>query len=220
MGAAWSGPKDRDLEPVLEMVRGVKALGLEACCTLGLLRDGQAQALKAAGLDYYNHNVDTAPEFYGEVITTRHFDDRLDTLDRVRAAGIGVCCGGIVGMGETRAQRAALVAALANMSPYPESVPINHLVQVPGTPAPRRARRTGALDPVRVRAHGRGRAHHDAEGDGPAVGRTARARRRVQACASSRAPIRSSRRQALTTANPGVDADRCLLDKLGMTPAT
>jgi biotin synthase len=134
MGAAWRGPKERDLEPVLDMVRGVKALGLETCCTLGMLRDGQAEQLREAGLDYYNHNLDTAPEFYGEVITTRTYDDRLATLERVRGAGVKVCCGGIVGMGESRAQRAGLLAQLAGMDPQPESVPINDLVQVEGTP--------------------------------------------------------------------------------------
>ena len=175
MGAAWRGPKDRDLAPVLDMVREVKALGLEACCTLGMLKDGQAEALKAAGLDYYNHNLDTAPEFYGEVITTRGYQDRLDTLERVRAAGIGVCCGGIVGMGETRAQRAGLIAQLAAMDPYPESVPINHLVQVAGTPLHGAFGGETRARSVRVRAHDRGRAHHDAEGDGAAVGRPARA---------------------------------------------
>jgi biotin synthase len=134
MGAAWRGPKPKDLEPVLEMVNAVKALGLETCATLGMLKDGHAEELKAAGLDYYNHNLDTAPEFYGEIITTRDYQDRLDTLERVRGAGIHVCCGGIVGMGESRAQRAGLIAQLANLDPYPESVPINHLVQVAGTP--------------------------------------------------------------------------------------
>ena len=134
MGAAWRGPKDRDLEAVLAMVREVKALGLETCATLGMLKDGQAERLKDAGLDYYNHNLDTAPDFYGVIITTRDFQDRLDTLERVRVAGVRVCCGGIVGMGESRAQRAALIAQLANLDPYPESVPINNLVQVEGTP--------------------------------------------------------------------------------------
>ena len=134
MGAAWRGPKQRDLERVLAMVRAVRALGLETCATLGLLKDGQAEQLKAAGLDYYNHNLDTAPEFYGDIISTRTQDDRLDTLSKVRAAGIHVCCGGIVGMGETRRTRAALIAQLANLDPYPESVPINYLVQVAGTP--------------------------------------------------------------------------------------
>ena len=134
MGAAWRGPKARDLEPVLDMVREVKKLGLETCCTLGMLKDGQAEQLRAAGLDYYNHNLDTAPEFYGEVITTRDYQDRLDTLDRVRLAGIHVCCGGIVGMGESREARAGLLAQLASLDPQPESVPINQLVQVEGTP--------------------------------------------------------------------------------------
>ena len=134
MGAAWRGPKQRDLDPVLDMVREVKALGLEACCTLGMLKDGQAEQLKEAGLDYYNHNLDTSPEFYGEIVTTREYQDRLDTLDRVRNAGVNVCCGGIVGMGESRAERAGLIAQLANMEPQPESVPINYLVQVEGTP--------------------------------------------------------------------------------------
>jgi biotin synthase len=134
MGAAWRGPKARDLEPVLDMVREVKALGLEACCTLGMLRDGQAEQLRDAGLDYYNHNLDTAPEHYGAIVGTRDYQDRLDTLGRVRAAGVKVCCGGIVGMGETRAERAGLIAQLASLDPQPESVPINELVRVEGTP--------------------------------------------------------------------------------------
>ena len=134
MGAAWRGPKARDLEPVLAMVREVKSLGLEACCTLGMLRDGQAEQLRDAGLDYYNHNLDTAPEHYGAIVTTREYGDRLDTLERVRAAGVKVCCGGIVGMGETRAERAGLLAQLASLDPQPESVPINELVRVEGTP--------------------------------------------------------------------------------------
>ena len=134
MGAAWRGPKARDLPQVIAMVRAVRELGLETCATLGLLGPGQAEELKAAGLDYYNHNIDTDAERYAEIITTRTQGDRLDTLARVRAAGLNVCCGGIVGMGESRANRAALIAQLANMSPYPESVPINNLVQVDGTP--------------------------------------------------------------------------------------
>jgi biotin synthase len=134
MGAAWRGPKPKDLEEVAERVSAVKGLGLETCATLGLLREGQAERLKAAGLDYYNHNLDTAPEFYGDVITTREYGDRLETLERVRRAGIKVCCGGIVGMGESRAQRAGLIAQLASLDPQPESVPINDLVQVEGTP--------------------------------------------------------------------------------------
>ena len=134
MGAAWRSPKVRDIERVSEMVREVKALGLETCMTLGMLDAEQAQALESAGLDYYNHNLDSAPEFYGSIISTRTYQDRLDTLANVREAGIKVCSGGIVGMGETRAQRAGLIAQLANLDPYPESVPINNLVQVPGTP--------------------------------------------------------------------------------------
>ncbi len=134
MGAAWRGPKARDLAPVLDMVREVKALGLEACCTLGMLKDGQAEQLRQAGLDYYNHNLDTSPEHYGAVITTRDYQDRLDTLERVRHAGMKVCCGGIVGLGESREDRAGLVAQLASLEPQPESVPINELVQVEGTP--------------------------------------------------------------------------------------
>ncbi|MDQ1315756.1 MAG: biotin synthase [Pseudomonadota bacterium] len=134
MGAAWRGPKPRDLESVAEMVREVKSLGLETCATLGMLKEGQAEQLKAAGLDYYNHNLDTAPDFYGDVITTRDYQDRLDTLARVREAGLSVCCGGIVGMGESRTQRAGLIAQLAALDPQPESVPINLLVRVEGTP--------------------------------------------------------------------------------------
>ena len=143
MGAAWRGPKPRDLERVIEMVKAVRSLGLETCATLGLLKTGQAEQLKAAGLDYYNHNLDTAPEFYGEIISTRTQKDRLDTLAKVRGAGIRVCCGGVVGMGETRRTRAALIAQLAGLDPYPESVPINNLVQVEGTPLHGTAR----LDP-------------------------------------------------------------------------
>ncbi|MGE5667686.1 MAG: biotin synthase BioB, partial [Betaproteobacteria bacterium] len=134
MGAAWRGPKERDLERVLPLVAAVHGLGLETCATLGLLKDGQAEQLRQAGLDYYNHNLDTAPEFYGKIISTREYRDRLDTLERVRHAGLRVCCGGIVGMGENRAQRAGLIAQLANLNPPPESVPINNLVQVEGTP--------------------------------------------------------------------------------------
>ena len=134
MGAAWRGPKDRDIPKVAAMVRAVKALGMETCATLGLLGAGHAQQLKDAGLDYYNHNLDTAPEYYGEIIHTREFADRLETLEDIRAAGLKTCCGGIVGMGETRAQRAGLLQALANLPEHPQSVPINQLVPVPGTP--------------------------------------------------------------------------------------
>ena len=134
MGAAWRSPKERDIDKVAELIRAVKALGLETCATLGMLEDGQAQTLQSAGLDYYNHNLDSAPDFYADIITTRQYQDRLDTLARVRSAGVKVCCGGIVGMGETRRQRAGLVAELANLTPYPESVPINNLVKIEGTP--------------------------------------------------------------------------------------
>ncbi|WP_029463085.1 biotin synthase BioB [Serpentinimonas barnesii] len=134
MGAAWRSPKMRDLQRVTDMVQGVRALGLETCMTLGMLDAEQAQQLKSAGLDYYNHNLDSAPDFYGQIISTRSYQDRLDTLEHVRQAGINVCSGGIVGMGETRAQRAGLIAQLANLEPYPESVPINNLVPMPGTP--------------------------------------------------------------------------------------
>jgi len=133
MGAAWRNLKDRDLDKVCDMVRGVKALGLESCMTLGMLTELQADRLKEAGLDYYNHNIDTSPEHYGTVISTRSFDDRLETLERVRAAGIAVCCGGIVGMGETRADRIGFIHALATLPMHPESVPVNALVPVKGT---------------------------------------------------------------------------------------
>jgi len=217
MGAAWRGPKDRDLVPVLAMVKEVKALGLETCATLGLLKDGQAEALRDAGLDYYNHNLDTAPDFYGEIISTRTFDDRLDTLDRVRGAGINVCCGGIVGMGETRAQRAGLVARLANLDPYPESVPINHLVQVEGTPLHAALHDEAALDPLEfVRTI--------------AVARITMPRAKVRLSAGRRefddavqalcflagANSVFLGEKLLTTPNPGVDTDRHLFDRLGV----
>jgi biotin synthase len=134
MGAAWRSPKDKDLEPVIKMVKEVKALGLETCLTLGMLTESQANKLKDAGLDYYNHNLDTSPEFYGEVITTRTYQDRLDTLQHVRDAGMNTCCGGILGMGESRRDRIGLFQELANQDHHPESVPINLLVRVSGTP--------------------------------------------------------------------------------------
>ena len=134
MGAAWRHPKDKDLEQVIEMVRAVKALGLETCLTLGMLKPGQAERLKLAGLDFYNHNLDTAPEYYAQIVTTHCYDDRLQTIDQVRQAGIKICSGGIVGMGETRRHRAGLLVQFANMARPPESVPINHLVKVPGLP--------------------------------------------------------------------------------------
>jgi biotin synthase len=220
MGAAWRGPKDRDLEPVLEMVREVKALGLETCCTLGMLKDGQAERLAEAGLDYYNHNLDTAPEFYGEVISTRDYQDRLDTLERVRGAGIHVCCGGIVGMGESRRQRAGLIAQLANLDPYPESVPINHLVQVEGTPLAQRLAGEAALDPLEfVRTIAVARIAMP-----KAMVRLSAGRRElgeaVQAlafCAGANSIFYGDR--LLTTGNPDVADDRALLDKLGLSTA-
>lgn len=134
MGAAWRSPKDKDLKVAMAMVEGVKSLGMETCMTLGMLRDDQAQALAEAGLDYYNHNLDTSPEYYGEIITTRTYQDRLETLDNVRGAGMKVCSGGIVGMGEGEGDRIGLLLQLASLSPHPESVPINQLVKVEGTP--------------------------------------------------------------------------------------
>ena len=140
MGAAWRNPKDRHLEPIKDMIRGVKAMGLETCVTLGMLETHQAQGLREAGLDYYNHNLDTSPEFYGQIISTRTYQDRLDTLERVRDAGINVCCGGIVGLGESRRERAGLIAQLANMDPYPEWVRINNLVRSKARRSPARRR--------------------------------------------------------------------------------
>ena len=220
MGAAWRGPKERDLAPVLDMVRAVKSLGLEACCTLGMLRDGQAEALKSAGLDYYNHNLDTAPEFYGDIVSTRDYQDRLDTLGRVRDAGLSVCCGGIVGMGESRAQQAGLIAQLAGLDPQPESVPINHLVQVEGTPLFDRLGGTPALDPLEFvrtiavaritmpRAMVRLSAGRRELGDG------------IQAlCFLAGANSIFYGDKLLTTGNPDAAADRALLDRLGLASA-
>jgi biotin synthase len=213
MGAAWRGPKDRDLEPVLAMVREVRALGLETCATLGMLKDGQAERLKDAGLDYYNHNLDTAPDFYGEIITTREYRDRLDTLERVRAAGVRVCCGGIVGMGESRLQRAGLIAQLANLDPYPESVPINNLVQVEGTPLyggeaidPFEFVRTIAAARITMpRAMVRLSAGRQQMGDG------------IQAlCFHAGAHSIFYGEKLLTTGNPDVAADQALFQRLGL----
>src|SRR3984957_14815850 len=148
MGAAWRSPKDRDLDQVCAMVEGVKALGLETCATLGMLTPAQAERLKTAGLDYYNHNLDTSPEYYGAIITTRTYQDRLDTLAHVRAAGINVCCGGIVGMGEGLEDRIGMIAVLASLPAHPESVPINMLVKVSGTPLAAGATKAAKLDPL------------------------------------------------------------------------
>jgi len=217
MGAAWRGPRDRDLEPVLGMVRAVKALGLETCATLGMLKDGQAERLRDAGLDYYNHNLDTAPEFYGEVVTTRDYQDRLDTLERVRGAGINVCCGGIVGMGESRAQRAGLVAQLANLDPYPESVPINYLVQVEGTPLHRQLGGESVLDPLEfVRTVAVARITMPT-----AMVRLSAGRRELGEAVQALCFVAGANSvfygdKLLTTGNPDVDADRALFARLGL----
>ncbi len=215
MGAAWRGPKQRDLESVLNMVREVKALGLETCATLGMLKDGQAEQLKNAGLDYYNHNLDTAPEFYDEIITTRDYQDRLDTLERVRNADLNVCCGGIVGMGESLAQRAGLVAQLANLDPYPESVPINLLVQVEGTPLAD----TKALDPLDfVRTIAVARITMPLARVRLSAGRQQMSEAVQALCFLAGANSIFYGDQLLTTGNPEVERDRVLLDKLGMYP--
>ena len=215
MGAAWRGPKQRDLESVLTMVREVKALGLETCATLGMLKDGQAEQLKDAGLDYYNHNLDTAPEFYDEIITTRDYQDRLDTLERVRNADLNVCCGGIVGMGESLNQRAGLVAQLANLDPYPESVPINLLVQVEGTPLAD----TKALDPLDfVRTIAVARITMPKARVRLSAGRQQMSEAVQALCFLAGANSIFYGDQLLTTGNPEVERDRALLDKLGMYP--
>ncbi len=217
MGAAWRGPKQRDLEPVLDMVRAVKALGLETCATLGMLKDGQAEQLKDAGLDYYNHNLDTAPEFYGDIITTRAYQDRLDTLERVRGADLHVCCGGIVGMGEGLVQRAGLIAQLANLDPYPESVPINLLVQVEGTPLAD----TAALDPLDfVRTIAAARITMPTARVRLSAGRQQMSDAVQALCFLAGANSIFYGEQLLTTSNPEVERDRALLDKLGMYPFT
>jgi biotin synthase len=220
MGAAWRGPKQRDLEPVLEMVREVKALGLETCCTLGMLKDGQAEQLRAAGLDYYNHNLDTAPEYYGEVITTRQYQDRLDTLDRVRGAGLNVCCGGIVGMGESRRQRASLIAELANMDPYPESVPINHLVQVEGTPLHDRLAGEPARDAIEfVRTIAVARITMPTAMVRLSAGRQELGETGQALCLLAGANSVFYGERLLTTGNPDVESDRALFTALGIVPA-
>ncbi len=215
MGAAWRGPKQRDLDPVIEMVKAVKALGLETCATLGMLRDGQAEQLAEAGLDYYNHNLDTAPEFYGEIITTRTYQDRLDTLGKVRQAGIHVCCGGIVGLGESRAQRAGLIAQLANLDPAPESVPINMLVQVEGTPA----HGNEALDQLEfVRTIAIARITMPKSFVRLSAGREEMSEAIQTLCFLGGANSIFYGEKLLTTSNPGEDKDRALMDKLGMHP--
>jgi biotin synthase len=214
MGAAWRNPKDRDLEQVCAMVEGVKALGLETCATLGMLTDAQARRLKDAGLDYYNHNLDTSPEFYGEIITTRTYRDRLDTLDHVRAAGVNVCCGGIVGMGESREDRVGMIVALATLPQHPESVPINMLVQVDGTPLA-----TGnALDAIEfVRTIAVARICMPASVVRLSAGREEMSEETQALCFVAGANSIFCGPKLLTTPNPGRDRDRALMDKLGLT---
>ena len=213
MGAAWRGPKDQDLAPVLEMVREVKALGLQTCVTLGMLKAGQAEQLADAGLDYYNHNLDTAPDFYGQVITTHTLQDRLDTLDKVRGAGINVCSGGIVGMGENRRQRAALIAQLANLPTPPESVPINNLVQVPGTPLAG----AGALDPFEfVRTIAAARITMPASFVRLSAGRGEMSDELQALCFMAGANSMFYGERLLTTDNPDADRDDRLFARLGL----
>ena len=214
MGAAWRAPKDRDIVKVAELIEAVKGLGLETCVTLGMLKPQQATQLKNAGLDYYNHNLDTSPEFYGEVITTRTYQDRLNTLDAVRDAGISVCCGGIVGMGEGIPDRAGLLCTLANLPVHPESVPINQLVRVEGTPLADEAP-IDCFDVVRVIAAARIMMPK-------AYVRLSAGRKELGDAGQALAYFAGANsifygEQLLTTANPLVDEDRVLFDKLGIT---
>ena len=217
MGAAWRSPKARDLERVSEMVREVKALGLETCMTLGMLDAEQAKTLESAGLDYYNHNLDSAPEFYGRIIGTRTYQDRLDTLANVREAGIKVCCGGIVGMGETRAHRAGLIAQLANLDPYPESVPINNLVQVEGTPLAG----TAPLDPFEfVRTIAVARITMPQAMVRLSAGREQMDDALQALCFAAGANSVFYGDRLLTTSNPQAARDRALFDRLGLRATT
>lgn len=213
MGAAWRGPKQRDIEYMTEVISAVKALGMETCATLGILKPGQATQLKQAGLDYYNHNLDTSPEFYGEIITTREYQDRLDTLEEVRSADINVCCGGIVGLGESRAARAGLLAQLANLDPYPESVPINYLVQVEGTPL----YGTPELDPFEfVRTIAAARITMP-----KAMVRLSAGRRQMPEAIQALCFLAGANSifygdKLLTTGNPDTEKDLALFEKLGL----
>jgi biotin synthase len=205
----------RQFQQVLEMVRGVRALGLEACATLGMLNDKQTEQLRDAGLDYYNHNLDTSPEFYGSIISTRDYQDRLDTLERVRKAGMHVCSGGIVGMGESLTQRAGLIAQLANLEPYPESVPINNLVKVEGTPLAQ----TEDIDPLDfVRTIAVARITMPTARVRLSAGRSQMSDEIQALCFLAGANSIFYGEQLLTTGNPEVERDRALLDKLGMYP--
>ena len=213
MGAAWRNPKERHMEPLTAMVRGVKEMGLETCMTLGMLEDAQAKELADAGLDYYNHNLDTSPEFYGQIISTRTYQDRLDTLERVRDAGINVCCGGIIGMGETRRERAGLIAQLANMNPYPESVPINNLVAIEGTPL----ENTEPLDPLEfVRTIAIARITMPKAMVRLSAGREQMNEALQAMCFLAGANSIFYGDQLLTTSNPQAEADRKLLERLGI----
>jgi len=215
MGAAWRSPKDRDIPKVAEMIRGVKALGLETCATLGMLSGEQAHALRDAGLDYYNHNLDTAPEFYGDIIHTREYQDRLGTLAHVRDAGMKTCCGGIVGMGESRDQRAGLLQALANLPAHPDSVPINQLVQVAGTPL----HGTKALDPFEfVRTIAVARITMPASMVRLSAGREAMSDELQALCFLAGANSIFYGEKLLTTGNPDTERDQALFARLGLRP--
>ncbi len=215
MGAAWRSPKDKDMAALTDMIKGVRDLGLETCMTLGMLTDDQAHALAEAGLDYYNHNLDTSADFYGQIISTRQFEDRLETLDRVRDAGIHVCCGGIVGMGESRRQRAGLLATLANLSPAPESVPINQLVPVPGTPL----HGTPALDPLEfVRTIAVARILMPKARVRLSAGREGMSDELQALCFMAGANSIFYGDRLLTTSNPQAERDRALLQRLQILP--
>jgi biotin synthase len=216
MGAAWrEAPQGKEFEAVLEMVRGVAAAGLEVCCTLGMLREEQAQRLKDAGLTAYNHNLDTSPEFYGNIITTRVYDDRLRTLAAVRKAGITVCCGGILGMGESEQDRIGLLQQLATLQPHPESVPVNMLVRVEGTPLAD----VPALDPLEmVRAIATARILMPASRVRLAAGRKQLSPEAVALCFLAGANSIFVGERLLTTPNPGPDEDYQMLEALGMKP--
>jgi biotin synthase len=215
MGAAWRAPKDRDLDSVCAMVEGVKALGLETCATLGMLTAPQARQLKAAGLDYYNHNIDTSPEYYGRIITTRVYQDRLDTLAHVRDAGILVCCGGIVGMGESLEDRVGMIVTLACLPVHPESVPINMLVRVEGTPLGSRE----PLDPIDfVRTIAVARITMPASVVRLSAGREDMSPETQALCFLAGANSIFYGPKLLTTPNPAPDRDARLLDRLGMIP--
>ncbi len=218
MGAAWRSPKERDLDRVCAMVAAVRDLGLETCATLGMLTAGQAARLSEAGLDYYNHNLDTSPEFYGEIISTRTYQDRLDTLDHVRTAGIAVCCGGIVGMGEGRRDRAGMIAALASLPVHPESVPINLLVRVAGTPLAAKPELAG-FDPIEfVRTVAVARITMPASVVRLSAGREAMSEETQALCFLAGANSIFFGPKLLTTPNPEAGRDAALMDKLGLVP--